>query len=392
MLGAWPQAGVAQDRTLRNRADVVRFASTLSTGEVVEVPVRIELPARTWRRPGGVQWSVHWEYEDTPAGESDPTVVGHPGRRNLDLEIVDPAGQVVAASRGTDEDTESVRVDAPANGTYTARITAVRADALQFEGRASVVRDPRRDPIRDLLPDLVVLPQRNVRFGPALRSGWPRESQHWIGGCLAEEIAEEGARRCLRFDQSIANRGRGPMELRYSMRDTGSDQLMYQRIRRSDGTIRERPADRYELHFTHLHFHYTSFALSRLWTVDSSGSRTGSVPVREGNKNGFCLIDVEGFGFATGRLAPRTYFGDGCADPDALTLADLTHGISRGWSDLYNWYLPGQYIDIDGLPDGRYLLETIADPRDTVVESDEGNNVTAVVIELRGGVARLARR
>jgi hypothetical protein len=381
----------AGERTLGSAREVVKFSDRVSTGDVVLFPVRVQLPRRTWEKPGGVQFGVTWPYDFTLRTQQDPARQGVE-RPDLDIEVLDSTGAVIASMAGTDSDAESVVVREPANGVYTVRVTAAQAEDLPFRGRAEVEYLPRRAPVRDLLPDLTVLPQRNARFGPQQQIAWPSEKYQWIGGCLAEEFSEEGARRCLRFDQSIANAGRGAMELRYSLRDAGTDQLMYQRIHRSDGSVRERAADRYELHPTHLHFHYTSFALSRLWRADAKGRRVGTAPVREGNKNGFCLIDVENFGFDGKGDAAHTYLGDGCADPDALTLADLTHGISPGWSDLYNWFLPGQYIEITGVPDGRYLLETIADPRNTIVESDETNNVTSVIVDIHGQEVGLRAR
>jgi hypothetical protein len=37
-----------------------------------------------------------------------------------------------------------------------------------------------------------------------------------------------------------------------------------------------------------------------------------------------------------------------------------------------------------GLADGLYLLETVADPDDTILEANEGNNCGAVYVRLTG--------
>ena len=46
-------------------------------------------------------------------------------------------------------------------------------------------------------------------------------------------------------------------------------------------------------------------------------------------------------------------------------------GLSIGWADYYGSTLPGQELDIRGLPDGRYCLRNEADPADRLDESDE---------------------
>jgi hypothetical protein len=56
-------------------------------------------------------------------------------------------------------------------------------------------------------------------------------------------------------------------------------------------------------------------------------------------------------------------------ETDSEGIVYTVNGISVGWADstsarLYNWYLADQYIEVSGLPDGYYLLETEADPRE----------------------------
>jgi hypothetical protein len=68
---------------------------------------------------------------------------------------------------------------------------------------------------------------------------------------------------------------------------------------------------------------------------------------------------------------------------------DTAHGgqLPRylgGLGRHHNWYLPDQYIEVSGVPDGSYVLETIADPRSTLAESDESNNVQETLIRICG--------
>lgn len=49
-----------------------------------------------------------------------------------------------------------------------------------------------------------------------------------------------------------------------------------------------------------------------------------------------------------------------------------------------DWYLPDQYIDVAAVPDGDYVLETIADPDGLLLEADETNNCDSIVIRIAG--------
>ena len=50
--------------------------------------------------------------------------------------------------------------------------------------------------------------------------------------------------------------------------------------------------------------------------------------------------------------------------------------------DTYDWYLPDQYIEVTGVPNGYYILETTVDPDNSLRESDETNNCGSVLIRL----------
>jgi hypothetical protein len=62
----------------------------------------------------------------------------------------------------------------------------------------------------------------------------------------------------------------------------------------------------------------------------------------------------------------------------------LLQGTSAGWGDTYDWLLPGQYIEVSGVPDGTYILETSADPDNVLQEANDRNNCTAVYVRLSG--------
>src|SRR5439155_7117433 len=140
------------------------------------------------------------------------------------------------------------------NGRYLVVVAPrLAAGSRSYRGFAEIEWDPPREPIRPLLPNLVTLPVRN----PQLRTGayFADHKQPGTPSCYPEEVAEQGARRCLRFDQVIANVGDGPFELRYRMEGVGTDQQLRQRVYSSAGSHTDFVVDRYEFHAAHAHFH-----------------------------------------------------------------------------------------------------------------------------------------
>jgi hypothetical protein len=262
---------------------------------------------------------------------------------------------------------------------------------IAYEGLAQVVYDPARQPLRALLPDLVALPQQNVTFGPPFDifdDPVPPGST-----CHQSEIDENDAQTCLRFDQVLGNIGAGALDIRFDQA-AGSEPVddaevpVRQRIYRSDGTFTEIPSGNVHWHAIHHHFHFDGFAQSELWPIDASGGRAGSAPIATGDKVSFCIATtninplywgVRGFG-------PDAYPAPNCLDPES-TSGGLDHykqGMSVGWTDEYNWFLPGQYVEVTGVPDGTYILDTTVDPTSRLIESDKTNNCGSVRVRLSG--------
>ena len=60
----------------------------------------------------------------------------------------------------------------------------------------------------------------------------------------------------------------------------------------------------------------------------------------------------------------------------------LIVGMTNGWADVYDWFLPGQYIETKGIGDGYYILESCADPESRLLEGSETNNCIKTLIQL----------
>jgi hypothetical protein len=334
------------------------------------------LPSGIWNRPGGVQVAIRWD-------------IATEGALSL---FVYRGGQRVAKSAAGVGIAQSLTIPSAKNGTYDVYVSygvtfgAVDPDpVIQYEGLAEVEYKPAVKPLRDLLPDLAALPQENVTYdNPGSIFGDTAQPGQ---SCYDSEIAEQGARQCLRFDQVMRNRGEGPLELRFD-RQIGviQDEDVAQRVYRSNGTFYDRPAGQVEFHPIHSHYHFKGFAQSALWHADSSGHTVGTTPAAVGDKVSFCVSDTDLIAWGEKGDDPLSYPAPDCLDPKQTVgnTEFFWYGISRGWADRYNWYLPDQEIDTYGLTDGTYVLFTTVDPDNKLLEASETNNCGSVVVTLTG--------
>ena len=185
----------------------------------------------------------------------------------------------------------------------------------------------------------------------------------------------------LGFDSATENRGAGWLRVR-GFRTSASVPTMQvdQLVTRSDGSMRTVPGVgfmRYVVHRDHQHWHYVRFARYELRPA-GSGARG-----RRDRKTGFCLGDRYRLSDAAqlpGYEARPGFTGRcGLRQPDLL---EVFEGISTGYGDNYFAQLEGQYVDVTGLPAGRYRLLHTANPTGTLLETDYRDNVAAAVLRL----------
>jgi hypothetical protein len=193
----------------------------------------------------------------------------------------------------------------------------------------------------------------------------------------------------LRASSSINNHGRGPLELRGHRRGSRS-MTVTQIIYRTGGTRAFFPSQallgfklvsgrRYG--FTYPNFSYWKFrgaARFQLWSLDAQGK--AAQLVRFGPKLFYCFRDL--LRTRPSRRSPRRAVYPACSQNPRQQRVTL--GTSVGWSDVYPYTYPEQYIDVTGLR-GRYAYVQVADPFNRIVESNEQNNVSEVVIQLPSG-------
>ena len=108
--------------------------------------------------------------------------------------------------------------------------------------------------------------------------------------------------------------------------------------------------------------------------------------MRNGRKVSFCLADIEIDSWDEKGDGARKYNAPDCLFPSSSdgTTDLFVQGITNGWADVYDWYLPDQYMEVTGVADGTYLLETTADPDNLLREKDETNNCGGLFLRLSG--------
>jgi hypothetical protein len=202
---------------------------------------------------------------------------------------------------------------------------------------------------------------------------------------------ERSGRTHLGFRSAVRNVGTGPLVIEGRRSTTRVPTMTaLQRIRRADGSTLLRPSVgplRYVRSGGHEHWHVIGFMRYELRRARDSRL------VRPDRKTGFCLGDR----YDVNPLARRPFepatavFRTNCGLLSPR-LRRVVEGISVGYADDYHPHLEGQYIDITGLPAGRYWLVHRSDPERRLLESNRSNNVAMLLIELRrlpGGAYRV---
>lgn len=199
---------------------------------------------------------------------------------------------------------------------------------------------------------------------------WASKRRGYIYGWNLDRTEQPG-HLLLRLTTAIANTGAGPLELRGG-RHTLSNQDVYQRIFNDNGTYSDRLAGTFVYHPAHHHVHFQDFAAYRLRQVAPNGG-VGKV-LKGGSKLSFCLTDSDEYNLKL-PSAP--------SDGEYFACDAKKQGISVGWADVYSSTLPDQWIDITNVKPAKYWLEVIADPHNRIIESNEKNNSTRIMVNLR---------
>jgi hypothetical protein len=198
---------------------------------------------------------------------------------------------------------------------------------------------------------------------------------------LTLEMNPNTGARTLRFSNSVANTGGGPVELRGTVDEQSGDIVVSQHIYGAEETVVVPLEGTFYFSGNHMHWHWEAFTAYEIWTVETGGDLSRMVLAND--KVGFCLFDTHAIGSdwieenVEGELfiAPRAYY---------TTCQHGRQGISAGWVDVYELTLAGQALDVTELEDGVYALRSVADPLDAIYELDSENNDTVLYFSLHG--------
>ncbi|HEX9480467.1 MAG TPA: lysyl oxidase family protein, partial [Solirubrobacteraceae bacterium] len=194
----------------------------------------------------------------------------------------------------------------------------------------------------------------------------------------------------LRATSSINNRGLGPLEVsahRVGRHRWRTYQAIYDRRgrrrvfhTRASLVFKHVSGQRYGVGFVGdaSYWKLSHLASFQLWSVGPH--RRALRLVRTGPKVEYCLRDLT-------RTKPsrRSPVGPvyGACNEDPGLRHDV-FGTSVGWSDIYPYSYPQQWIDVTGLR-GRFAFVLIADPRHDFAETRERNNISETYLRLPSG-------
>jgi hypothetical protein len=215
---------------------------------------------------------------------------------------------------------------------------------------------------RDLLPDLdqmvpTELSVQSVRLGA--------KTVHRLG-----------------FSSAAANVGLGPLTLHGRRPDRAQTTMtVNQLVKQTAGpsrVVRDVGLMSYVVHPDHDHWHLLGFERYELRIAGDPAA----LPRRD-RKTGFCLGDrfalpkaASLFGFSSTPLQADLC---GMGKPGLL---NLFSGISVGYGDRYDAHIEGQFIDVTGLPSGRYELVHRVNTEGRIAERDYTNNASSVLFSL----------
>jgi hypothetical protein len=203
----------------------------------------------------------------------------------------------------------------------------------------------------------------------------------------AISIVVREERERLVFLSAVENVGAGPLLVAGRRRSTAEPEMAArQLVRNADRTRRTYALDarlRFVASETHRHWHLLGFERYELRTPNGK-------TVGRDRKTGFCLgdrYDAHSDSRVSGE-PPRAVWTQECGRGQDGRLRIL-EGLSPGFGDDYVPLLEGQFIDVTGLPPGRYVLVHRANPARDLRESSYANNAASALLELgrdgRGG-------
>jgi hypothetical protein len=201
-------------------------------------------------------------------------------------------------------------------------------------------------------------------------------------GLVVERDESTGKTRfLLGFASAADNVGAGPLIIRGARSSLDQAEMRADQVVVGDDGSQSTVAGvgtlRYVVDPTHQHWHLKPFMRYEL-----RRDRDFRL-ARPDTKSGFCLGDryvTDSAERLSGEPATPVYATNcGLGETGLLSIEE---GISVGWGDNYEAWRDGQYLDLTGLPAGRYVLvHRVNSPR-VLQESSYANNASSALISL----------
>ena len=196
-------------------------------------------------------------------------------------------------------------------------------------------------------------------------------------------VGGEGVARRFRlsFVSAAGNVGAGPLIVRGRRTSLEEPHMTAEQVVQLDGGGTVDVADvgtfQYVADETHGHWHLLRFMTYELRRAQ------GFKLVAPDQKTGFCLgdrYDIDPAAALPGEPPERVYTSN--CGPLETGLLEVEEGISVGWGDVYEAWRDAQYLDVTGLPAGRYVLVHRVNQGRPLRESVYSNNASSVLISL----------
>ena len=184
------------------------------------------------------------------------------------------------------------------------------------------------------LPDLIVNRSRVAHTVIVEMRNIVRSDCAFVEGC----VPQPGRRKLLLFETTLANIGTGDLVIG----PPTDDPRLFQ----------------YSLCHGHYHTRQTVH-----WMLTTENGHV----VKRSAKRAFCLTDSEPYLDSAG---PSSGFN--CNN----------QGLTAGWQDVYARTLDCQWLDVTGVPKGRYLLKITVNPNHRFRESNYDNNTVTVPVRI----------
>jgi hypothetical protein len=187
-------------------------------------------------------------------------------------------------------------------------------------------------------------------------------------------IQNSGGKKTLRFSTTFYNQGQGALELIGHTDNEKNITYASQYVYEADGPGIYRDIGSFIYHPEHTHWHIDQYVFYQFWSVNQEEKPDKLLLTTD--KMSFCIWDENPHDLnldkaPRGRIYPRSCNG-------------RQQGMSVGWSDTYSANIEGQELDITGIPDGTYVFRTTINPDNKILETDYGNNIVDILVEVRG--------